>query len=143
MEATGAIVVAIRWLHLLASVALLGSLFFSLAFLGSESRAEATTRLRKSLDARFRELVDACFVVFLLTGALLTFERLSGGRAGLVYVGLLGLKVALALLLFHLLYRARRFGLASSPGRLRVPLTLGAVILLLAVALKALYDAGA
>src|SRR5207249_5714000 len=58
-------------------------------------------------DGAMREIVQTSLIVFLVSGALLTFERLSRGAASATYVWLLVLKVALALVMFQVGFRLR------------------------------------
>lgn len=136
MELAGVIVIAMRWAHLLAAVALVGSAFFWLAFLAPQFATEPRQPLGRAVDAGFRELVDVSLPVFLLSGAILTFDRLSRGQASTGYVAVLGLKIGLALVMFHLAYRTRRGGLAGAQRSLRALVLLGALVLLLAVVLR-------
>jgi uncharacterized membrane protein len=140
VDAAGAIIVALRWLHVLAAVGLLGSVFLTAALMAPLLRAHPSPPLAKDLDARLREVVDVCVLVLLVSGAVLVFERLSGGQASTLYAGLLGLKVVLALLMFYQVFRARGAGILESPRTLRAPLGVGAVVLLLAVLLKVAYE---
>jgi hypothetical protein len=87
-----------------------------------------------------REIVQAAIVVFLVSGAILTFERLSRGAAGTTYVTLLGLKILLSVAMFQVGFRFRG---ARGPRRvtgLRIMAALGTVIVLLATVLKWLYE---
>lgn len=136
MELTGAIVVTMRWLHLLATVAFLGSAFFSLVLLAPQAQSGPATELGKWIESRFRELLDVSVTVLLLSGAILTFDRLSNGQASTRYVALLGLKVCLALVIFYLAYGTRRVGLAQSTPTLRVLVAFGALVLLMALLLR-------
>ena len=141
--------VAIRWLHLVAAVAWVGgSLFYLLVLQPSlkDGRAE--------IDRRFRDVVQLSIVTLLVTGALLTFDRLQL-EPGPSYAVTLGVKLALASWMFllaqDLVSRARRRrserSLASGlAGERRGPpswliLALGMVILALSDALKVIGPA--
>src|SRR5688572_3586558 len=96
--------------------------------------------LRQAVYRGFRELADASIVVFVVTGAILTFDRLSSSAATVTYLATLAAKVVLAVIMFALATRMRRVNPV-----LRVPLTrwqvgLGALVILLAAFLKSLYE---
>ena len=141
--------VAIRWLHLLAAVAWVGGSIFYLLVLQPAAR-EGSISLPASLHARFQELVQISIITLLVTGALLTFDRLQL-EPGSAYVVTLGIKVALAVWMFllaqDLVRRARRRAierrLTSAPPSASQKneatsfiLALGLVILVLSDVLK-------
>jgi hypothetical protein len=137
------LLVAIRWSHAAAAAALLGASLFQLLVLGPALRAggPGLEPLRRAADARFRELLDLSLVVFLISGGLMTFERLSGGAVGPPYVALLGVKLLLSFLLY-------RWGLAVPRGRgwesreAKLMVAAGFLVLLIATVLKTLYEGG-
>ena len=108
-----------------------------------------------AVAAEFRGLVDVCIIVLVVTGAILSFERLTGGFVGVPFVVTLGLKILLTLWMFYLALslRRRREGLAVSHdqqgeptllGRLTARqsmiVILGTVVLLVSDLLKVLYE---
>jgi uncharacterized membrane protein len=137
VDATDLLLVAMRWLHSLAAVVWIGSVIHELLFtptLADGTRADALA------GATAKEIVETSLVVFLVTGAILTFERLSRGAAGASYVAVLGIKILLAVAMFQLAFRFRRAtGRARALG-LRWLSGLGVAILLLAALLKAIYE---
>ena len=66
----------------------------------------------------FRDVVKIAVGALILTGAVLTFDRLAGAEAGLLYGVVLGLKVAAAVAMIWLvgLLRPRRPGAARQCG---------------------------
>lgn len=83
---------AIRWLHLVAAVAWIGgSLFYLLVLKASPA----------DVGRRFRDLVQLSVVTLLVTGVVLTFDRLQLEPAP-NYVVTLGVKIALAVWMFLL-----------------------------------------
>ena len=153
--------VAVRWIHVAASVAWVGGSLFYLIVLRPAVRksGESGSRVNALAAAEFRTLVDVCFFLILVTGISLTFDRLSGGVAGAAYAAVLGLKAALSVWMF-LLARRRRARTAlmeryadrpsPPPGKLAKALRaasgynlvviLGLIIILLADLLNALYE---
>jgi uncharacterized membrane protein len=115
----------LRWAHLLAAVAWVGGGLFYLVVLRPASRALPDPwrgSLITAAQARYRELVEATIAVLVVTGAVLSFDRLSGPGSSLPYVSLLALKVSLAAWMFYLAYRMGRLaggrrGDAGTRGR--------------------------
>ena len=121
---------------------------------------EARSAVEQTIGHAFQEVVQTSIVVLVVSGAVLTFDRLTAGVVGPAYVVILGLKVALSLVLFWLAWeigRQRRDGTnrrptSSGPGWLpaalqawlrpaRLTLSLGLVVVLLGLLLRALYEA--
>jgi uncharacterized membrane protein len=140
------LLVAVRWAHAMAAVAWVGGSVFllwvlepALGVLGEGDRSKAA----RAVAARgFRELADAAIVVFIVSGAILTFDRLSSPAASPAYVAILGAKVALAVVTFILATRLRRADRARRLPLARWQVGLGAAIILLAALLKTLYEGG-
>jgi uncharacterized membrane protein len=162
---------AIRWVHAVATVAWVGgSLFYLLALRPAARSAGASPDLECAVAAHFREVVEASLVVLVVSGAILTFDRLSSGAASPVYIAVLAIKVALALVMCWLAWElgwagrrkqaaarrastlasqhpaAQRTGFAGwltawlAPSRLI--LVLGLVVMFLAVVLRQTFEAG-
>ena len=137
------LLVAVRWAHAMAAVAWVGGSLFLLAVLDPALRhSPEPDGLRRALQQGFRELADAAIVVFVISGAILTFDRLTGTAASPTYLGVLGLKVILALAMFYLATRLRRADPSRRPSLARWQVGLGAVVILLAAMLKTLYEGG-
>lgn len=130
-----AILVLLRWLHALAAVAFLGWLLVYLL----EPAPEGSVRPLSS--SRFKEVTEVTLLVFLATGAVLSFDRLSRG-AGTTYALLLGLKVIVSLLAYQFAVGWRRSGLSlGSPDGKRAA-ACGAAAVLLAAILKGVFENG-
>ena len=137
MDATDLLLVAMRWLHSLAAVVWVGSSIHELLFgptFADKTRADPAARTMA------KEIVETSLVVFLVSGAILTFDRLSRGAAGASYVAVLGLKVLLSVAMFQLAFRFRRATGRRRALGLRWLSGLGAAILLLAALLKTIYE---
>lgn len=137
---TDVLIVAMRWLHAAAATIWLGAVAFELLILLPAFADSPPRPVRDAVDAGMREIVQTSLVVFLVSGAILTFERLSRGAAGTVYVGLLALKVLLAIAMYQVAFRFRRAAGARRVTGLRLVAGLGMVILFLASALKWVYE---
>jgi putative copper export protein len=138
-----------RWLHLVAAVAWVGGSLFYLAVLqpgAKEGRAE--------IDRRFRDVVQLSIVTLLVTGGIITFDRLQL-EPGPGYVITLGIKIALAVWMFLLAQDLanrgrrrlieRRLGAQAPAASKGAPswliLALGLAILLLSDVLKVIGPA--
>jgi len=148
----------IRWVHALAAVAWVGgSIFFfwvlrpTYRTLADETSLEA---FRATVALRFRELVQACTWAFVITGVLLSFDRLTSGSVGTAYVSLLALKIGLAGWMFYLARALARAETAPRPASSPSPsssplrklssanllLVLGVLIILIALVLRGIIE---
>jgi hypothetical protein len=90
---------------------------------------------------RFKEVTELSLLLFLATGAVLTFDRLSRGAGGF-YAVVLALKVACAVVAFQFAFRWRRVGLPVGGLDGRIVLLFGVAAVLLAAVLKGVFDSG-
>jgi hypothetical protein len=90
---------------------------------------------------RFKDVTDISLLVFLATGFVLSFDRLSHG-ADAVYAGVLAVKVLFAVLAYQFAFRWRRVGLQLLAPDGRVALIFGAGAVLLAAVLKEVFESG-
>lgn len=140
MSATDLLLLAMRWLHATAAIVWIGAicfeLFVALPALNGGQADDILTRF----DAGLRELVQTVLIVFLVSGAILTVERLSNTGAGAPYASVLFVKVVLSVVMFQVGYRYRG---ARGPRRVRglmIQAGLGLTIVFLATVLKWLYE---
>jgi len=140
VDATDLLLVATRWLHGVAAVVWIGAVLFELYALRPALADELPASAEQALDAVTSEIIQTSLVVFLITGAILTFERLSHGAAEALYVWLLALKVLLAVAMYQVALRFRRAKGDRRIVGLRWVAGLGLVILFLAALLKSLYE---
>ena len=133
--AAEALLVILRWLHGLAAVAFLG---WS-AVLWLDGAAPDGTKTPGS--ARFKEITEVTLLVFLATGAILTFDRLSRGAGG-IYAAVLAAKVLLGAVAYQYAFLWRRRGLAVGASDGRTVLIAGAAAVLLAAVLKGVFESG-
>src|SRR5919197_1981980 len=86
--------VAIRWVHGVATVAWVGgSLFYLLALRPAVRGGGATPAFERAVAARFREVVEASLAVLVVSGDILSFDRLSTGLATPLYIAVLSVKI--------------------------------------------------
>jgi putative copper export protein len=144
-----ALIVLIRWCHAIAATAWVGGTLFYLLVLNPSLQPLAGTPERATLSAavarHFRDLTQACVAVVLLTGGVLTFDRLSQPHLERAYVIVLAVKIALALLMVALAsgLGPRRRRARARPRWLTAPyliMVLGLLVYLLAILLQVLFD---
>lgn len=154
-----ALIVALRWAHVLATIAWLGGGAYATLILAPRLREAAgdagrplAERLRAETARDFARWVDTAIVVFIVSGVLLTFDRLARRGATVEYGIVLGLKVGLAFWMFgiargvgrrrrHPTPRGRWAAARAFLGSPRLLLWLGALVVLLATILKAISEA--
>ena len=164
MSISDVFLLLVRWLHLVAAASWVGGgVFYMLVLRPAIRRAgESGSTIPAAVGREFRSLVGLCIAVLVLTGAILTFDRLTS-PADTAYVATLAVKVSLAVIMFIMAHRARRArriapdpspeaaagGMAVVRLARRVSgalsggvliLALGVTVLLLADLLKALYE---
>lgn len=128
------LLVLLRWLHAVASIVFLG--WSAVLWLDGPPRDD-TTAARQ----RFKEVTELSLLVLLASGAVLTFDRLSHGAGGL-YAVILALKVICAVIAYQFAFRWRRVGLPVGGLDGRIVLISGAATVLLAAALKGVFEIG-
>jgi hypothetical protein len=129
-----ALLVVLRWLHGVAAIVFLG--WSLVLWLDGPPRADSPAARQ-----RFKEVLELTLVVFLATGAILSFDRLSRGAGG-VYAVLLALKVVFGVVTYQYAFRWRRVGLPVGSLDGRIVLFFGAATVLLAAILKGVFDSG-
>jgi hypothetical protein len=129
-----ALLVVLRWLHALATIVFLG---WSAAVWLDGPPAAAAVAGRQ----RYKEIIELSLLVFLATGAVLTFDRLSLGAGGL-YAAILALKVGCGAVAYQYAFRWRRQGLPLRAPDGRLVVIFGAAAVLLAAVLKGVFDSG-
>ncbi|MCX6024557.1 MAG: hypothetical protein NTZ05_23060 [Chloroflexi bacterium] len=147
--------VGLRWIHGIAALTWVGgSLFWYLAIRPALERQERPpNEFLRALGESFGGLVRTSVPVLLISGMVLTVDRLGQLLAPPLYMALLALKVVLALWMIWLnrelaLRRRRRPASAPPPAASRGPqpatqaLLLGLAVYLLADALKVVFEAG-
>jgi len=140
VDATDLVLIVMRALHALAAMVWVGAICFEL-FVALPALGEKPAEpVLAKMDAAMREIVQTSLLVFLVSGALLTFERLSHGAAGATYVFVLVVKVVLAVIMFQVGFRFRGSRGERRVYGLRWLAGLGVAIVLLAAVLKWLYE---
>ena len=149
MGALSAIRLLVRVAHILAGATWVGgSIMYLLVVIPALRVAEPAPAVSAKVAALFKQMVNICVWVLLLTGAYLTFDRLTQTTLGLPYLIVLGCKIALALVMFmlavyigqsnvrRLAKRTTRFSKAAP----QLMLVLGIVVFLLGAVLNQLFE---
>lgn len=97
---------AVRWVHAISSATWIGGSVFYLVVLrpalrDAEKSGSVPGRLVSRLVAlHFREWVHVSMIALLVSGAVLTFDRLTEPTVSALYIGALAAKIAIAFWLF-------------------------------------------
>ena len=148
------LIVAMRWAHALATIGWLGGGAYAMFILGPQLREAGdralVERLREGTGREFKRWVNVSIAVFIVSGVVLTFDRLAGRGATVTYGIVLAFKVGFALWMFGIAQglTGRRPRRATGPlgawrgalGSPRLLFWLGVVVVLLAAVLQALYE---
>ena len=154
MPVLDVILLIIRWAHALAAVTWIGgSLFMLLAARPALRSPELRSRnpdglVSRVLAAEFRPIVVTAIAVLIVTGVILTVDRLTSDAAGIAYTIVLVAKILLAVYAFGIAWllprrrgdRAEGIGsVVSGPGALTI---VGVVVIGLADVLGWLFERG-
>ncbi len=139
-----------RLAHVLAAATWVGgSMMYVVAVQPALRRSGGVPSTSAHIAALFKQMVNICVGVLLLSGAYLVFDRLTQTALGSVYVVVLVIKVVLALCMFGLatyLGQSRIRRLAKqvtwfSKLAPQLMLAIGIVIFVLGALLNALFEA--
>jgi putative copper export protein len=136
---------AIRWLHVLAAVGWVGGGIFYL-FVLNQAWADPGVRQRSAevralIARRFRDFTGTCILTVVVTGVIITVDRLTDPRASVEYGALLALKLALVAFMYLVF---RQLDDRKRPRRWASPETMlaaGVVVFLVTVVLRLVYEA--
>ncbi len=108
----------VRWIHAVGAVAWVGgSIFFALVLRPVFAANPGLGRqLIGPIASVYKELVDAAVIALVVSGLILMFDRLTGNEVSPMWFIILGVKLALALWMFYLVWRFRRSGFGTTPG---------------------------
>ena len=101
VDVLGIILLIIRWAHALAAVVWIGgSLFMLLAGRPALRSTDPNRLVGRALAAEFRPIVVTAIAVLIVTGVILTVDRLTSDAAGVAYTIVLVAKILLAVYAF-------------------------------------------
>ena len=160
MNVTDILVLIIRWLHAIAAVAWVGGGIFYLLVLRPHLRtsSDSDDEAAQAIAREFRGLVTTAIGILIITGVIMSFNRLTSDVIGTTYIIVLAIKVALALYMFYLVRFLRRGSYPQQPSPsvrargvryLSLAMTsttaimvIGIIVFLLADVLKVLFETG-
>ena len=148
------IMLIVRWAHAIGAVAWIGGSAFFAFVLRPVERAnpELVRPVLRPLGAVYRELVDVSVIAIIVTGLVLMFDRLTGNDATAAWFIVLGVKLALAIWMFYLVWHFRQsdFDPTEHPKGLAARLSwlvgnnamvfFGVIVFLLASILRVLFE---
>lgn len=149
VDVLGIILLIIRWAHALAAVVWIGgSLFMLLAGRPALRITDSGGLVGRALAAEFRPMVLTAIAVLIVSGVILTVDRLTSDAAGMAYTVALVAKILLAVYAFvvaWLLPRHRDRPAGGIPGAMTGPVALtiaGVLVIGLADVLTWLFEKG-
>ena len=100
----------IRWAHLVsATIWVGGSLFWLLVITPASKKTSGNiVQFANKMSYEFRSLVTTCIFIMVITGAIMTFDRITPGNIGPIYLILLGIKIILVLTMIYLIRTKRK-----------------------------------
>ena len=142
------LLLAVQWVHHLGAVAWVGGNAFYMFVLRPAFRTSAPgTEVTRSIGQEFRGVVYIAIIILVITGVIISVAHLGAGGNSPQYIGILALKIALAVYMFLVVLLRRRSGRqesADSPvggwRRVRGALTSTTALLILGVAIIGLAD---
>lgn len=97
LDGVDILLAVVRWIHAIAAVVWVGgSIFYLLVLRPSLSipgAADSRSTLEPAVNRRFRDVVDVSILALIVTGVVITFDRLSSLPASTTYYIVLGLKL--------------------------------------------------
>ena len=109
MDVLDIILLIIRWAHALAAVVWIGgSLFMLLAGRPALRNTDPQGVVGRALTTEFRPIVATAIAVLIVSGVILTVDRLTSEAAGIAYTIVLVAKIALAVYAFAIAWRLPR-----------------------------------
>ena len=102
--------ILVRWAHLVsATVWVGGSLFWLLIVNPASKKTSADLReFASNMSSEFHSIVNTCIFIMVVTGAIMTFNKITPGTIGPIYLILLGFKIALVLIMIYLIRTKRK-----------------------------------
>ncbi len=143
------ILLALRWAHALSAVAWVGGGIFYLMVLRPALRRTRALPpgTNQAIGVEFRGLVSTAIAVLLLTGVILSVSRLTEDALTSPYVGVLVVKIVLALYMFYVVRFMRQSSYPEDPEmgdsrwqRLRDRLTGTTALLVIGIVVIGLSD---
>ena len=98
-----------RWLHIIgASTWLGGTLIYSLILNPLRKINISYQNLFSEIDIRYREIMNISVIILVISGVIITFERITGNPPPSLWFIFLSIKVSLAVIIMFLSWRLRK-----------------------------------
>ena len=108
-ETSEYVMVIARWGHILGASTWLGiSLTYAVVITPLRLSLQSHEELFKTINIRYKEIVDLSVIVIFISGLIMTFDRLTGLPPPTTWTILLGSKLILAILMVYPIWNARR-----------------------------------
>ena len=107
MSFSDLIIIAIRWLHVMATITWIGGNIIFFIVLKPNTKEIESKPFLKSFGQSFSEIVELSKWVLILTGALLALDNLAT-RIEIPYFTILTLKITLSFLMFIMGYKSAK-----------------------------------
>ncbi|MQF82865.1 hypothetical protein FIM02_01730 [SAR202 cluster bacterium AD-802-E10_MRT_200m] len=119
MNAGDLLLLFVRWAHGIAAISWVGGgIFYFLVLRPIFHQPEnQSTGLQKSIGKEFGHLINSCMIILLLSGVIMTLERLTSPYTDTRYVVVLSIKISIAFAMFWIvrsIHRSRSRVSASS-----------------------------
>ncbi len=145
------LMVVVRYAHAVAAIAWIGGSIFHALILRplTVAHPDKMGQAMSLIGPAYREIIDIAVVTLVVSGLILMFSRIQGNEATVAWAIVLGVKIALALVMFYIVWRRRRMsseeqaaaGVGSKLLGYNALLFLGLVVFLLANVLQELVEA--
>ena len=135
-----------RWLHIIgASTWLGGTLIYSLILNPLRKINISYQNLFSEIDIRYREIMNISVIILVISGVIITFERITGNPPPSLWFIFLSIKVSLAVIIMFLSWRLRK-NITTKNNKLdnflgyNIILFFGAIIFLIASYLSTILE---
>ena len=145
------LMVLVRYAHGIAAISWVGGSIFHALILRplTTAQPEKMASAMSLIAPVYREIIDIAVVTLIVSGIILMFSRIQGSEATVSWAIILGIKIALALWMFYIVWHRRRMsseesvreGVASKLLGYNAILALGLIVFLLANVLRELVEA--
>jgi hypothetical protein len=110
LEITEIFHILVRWAHFISATIWVGGSIFWLLVINPASKKTSSnlSDFANKMSYEFRSLVTTCIFIMIITGVIMTFDRITPGSLGPNYVILLGIKIILVLVMIYLVRTKRK-----------------------------------
>ena len=113
-----ALLFVVRFIHIVGAVIWVGGIFFLVLVvkpLAADNKD--APNIISTFGKRFRELINIVVIILILSGITLFVGRITIQSVSLIWFSLLGLKLALAVWMFYIIWYQRNLKRISEPAR--------------------------